>query len=62
MEVDLHDITGDVDQFFQGVIEETGQKYEEQEKMYNKFMGGKGKKLNIGGGKQQQKQQKVEVK
>lgn len=53
MEVDLYDITGDVDQFFQGVIQETGEKYEEQEKMYNKFMGGKGKKLNIGGGGKQ---------
>lgn len=47
MEVDMHDITGDVDEFFQGVIEDTGNNYEEQEKKYNKYMGGKGKKLDI---------------
>ena len=47
MEVDLHDITGDVMEFFQSCIDDTGSKYEEQEKIYNQFMGGKGAKLNL---------------
>ena len=39
MEIDMHDITGDLQEFFQGVIEDTGSHYENQEQIYKKFKG-----------------------
>lgn len=47
MEVSLHDITGDVMQFFQGSLNETGENLQQQQKKYNKFTGGKGQKLKL---------------
>lgn len=45
MEVDLHDITGDIMEFFKGVIEDTGEHYEKQEQIYKKYNGGKVKSI-----------------
>lgn len=59
MEIDLHDLTGDIMEFFQSSIEETGAKYEEQEKMYNKFTAGKGQKLNLNTGTSEKKPQQM---